>query len=85
LKLPLVATNQSSLPWSCFWAFDHAHATVLFLWLYSQLLENKKIMGNEKKNQDAASTKMRTLKMCVRSQNNAKQKKLLKTTRMKEK
>jgi len=30
-------------------------------------------MGEQKKNQDAASTKMETLKTCARSQNNGKQ------------
>jgi len=30
-------------------------------------------MGEQKKNQDAASMKTRTLKMCVTSQNNGKQ------------
>jgi len=36
-------------------------------------LENKKIMGEQKKNQDADSMKTRTLKTRARGQNNGKQ------------
>ena len=40
---------------------------------HRSVLENKKIMGEQKKSQDAALMKMRALKMRARSKNNGKQ------------